>query len=200
MTLPPVRHQQREAVQQQLPEAGVVLGQVADVRFGEDGRRAVGRWRAVEVGRAVDAEMEGRGLVARIDLLDPHQAQRIGGEIPAAIQRDQKMVVLVGIGVGHRLDIRDGDAGDADAAFQREETREVGTRFGQFGRQLAQEIRAQRRFIRAEFDEIEPIPSRAATHQPAAVVLLAAQCHAGSSGQIARVKRAVSSWPVWRRT
>ncbi|WP_386069627.1 hypothetical protein ACFJIW_05150 [Tahibacter sp. UC22_41] len=105
VALAPVRHRRGEAVEDQAPEAGVVLDEIVDVR-----RRArrvgAGRRRgAVEIAGTVDLEAEVDLRVARIDVRRRavarvgDETQGVCREVAVAIERD---VQAVGAARGRR--------------------------------------------------------------------------------------------------
>ena len=88
-------------IEDQLAEAGVVLGEVVDVGLGRrlwSARRGLS---AVEVGRAIDLEAEFQPRVARVEawrrrrvIFAGHHLQRIRREVARLVHRDDHLVVL----------------------------------------------------------------------------------------------------------
>ena len=109
----PIWHQGRQAVEHELAEAGVILGQVIDIR----GRHVLG-WAdvfnlAVEVARAVDLESESDRRKLRIEpggriaiLFVRDQTQDVVGVIPRAVDLQCGDIV-------EHIDFLDGDIGYA---------------------------------------------------------------------------------------
>ena len=71
----PVRHEYGEAVQNELPEAAIVLRQVIDLGLRHHCRPTRARWGAIQIGRAVHLEGEGGRLIVRVDVSDTDQLQ-----------------------------------------------------------------------------------------------------------------------------
>ena len=105
VALPPLGHHQGQAVQHQLPEAGVVLGEIVDLRLVPRLRRAHPFRLAVQVARAVHLEGEGDAVVVRIErgmgpedavlvLLD--DSQQVSGEVSFAVGHHVHGVVQAG--------------------------------------------------------------------------------------------------------
>src|SRR5206468_148985 len=100
----PVRHSQREAIENQLAKAAVVFSEIVDLRVRARWRRALGRLLAIEVGRAPGAEIEDHGTVERIEavhrliggtavLVELYEAERVIGEVAGAVDTDFETVV-----------------------------------------------------------------------------------------------------------
>ena len=103
MTLRPVRNEQRHPVENQLAKTCVVFREVIDLRLGQRLRLAFADGRAIQIGRTIDFEIEIDVIVARIDLFNSGQAQRISRKVAVLVQRDDELIVLFRIGIGHGL-------------------------------------------------------------------------------------------------
>ena len=129
VALGPLRREQGEPVEQQLTEAGVVLGEVVQRGLGEPGRRAW-RWQAIGLARAASGEGErGRGLPwvqARIGQVRSGggQPQGVGRGISRCFERNGQrggriLTSWPRPGDLHRPAAGDDDIGDADARRDR---------------------------------------------------------------------------------
>ena len=96
----PLRHRQGETVQEELPEAGVVLGEIVDVGGRLRPGRADGRRLAVEIGGAAGLEREGDRGELRIEAV-----HRRVGLTPLLVERDQAQHVLRGVARARDLDL-----------------------------------------------------------------------------------------------
>src|SRR5690606_4461222 len=97
------------------PEGGVILRQVADLRLGPRLGRTRRSGRAVEVGGARGLEAEVNAAIAGVEqqvLGEVDQTERVGGEIPRAVDRYHHAVVPLGIGL--RADLHPDDANVAN--------------------------------------------------------------------------------------
>ena len=158
----PGRHDQGQPVKQQLPEAGVVLGQVGQVRLGQDRRRAGLRGGAIKVRRAAGHEREADAGVARIhpgqrDIgraalrvrLD--QAQLIARAVPRLARRHLDAVVDLRIVVGAQPDRQHSDPRHLLTAGNRDVAR------AEAGRGLGQEADGQCAVIVAHLDVVQAV-------------------------------------------
>jgi len=67
VTLLPPGHGDRHAIEEQLPEAGVVLGKIVDVRQGRRRLHARRGHCAVDILRTIEAEADRRAGITRIE-------------------------------------------------------------------------------------------------------------------------------------
>ena len=163
VTLLPRRHVQREAVEEQLAEAGVVLGEVVDLRRGRRWRHARRLVGAVQRLRAVQAEVQRDAGIARIEAgigLPAgrviargriHQAQAVRGVVAFAVEHDAQAGVIVHVrfqlGV-HAEHAQPGDAvAAADAYVGHAETL----------RDLAEQVHAQADAVVAHLDVVDAV-------------------------------------------
>src|ERR1017187_2625905 len=138
----PVRHEDGEAVQNELPETAVVFREVIDLGLRHHRRWTGTGWGAIQIGRAVDFEREVGRLIVRVDVSDTDELQRISGEITGLIDRDHQRIVLIGTWIDDGRQTGDLNTRDPPPARDRQ------VRYGlrrivlQFGRQLAEELRS----------------------------------------------------------
>ena len=200
----PRRHDQGQPVHQQLPEAGEVLGQVGQVRLGQDLRRAGRRGGAVKPGLAAGHEREADAGVARI-----HPGQRDIGRASLRVRLDQAQLVARGVArlahrhldavvdlrviVGAQPDRERGDPGHPLAAGDRDV---AGT---EPGRGLGQEADGQRAVIVAHLDVVQAVAASPPDELPAQFVA-ADQAALGRHAGVPGVKVACWAEPVARTT
>ena len=119
MALRPVRHDEGQPVQDELPEGGVVFGEIVDLRFGPLFGRAGDVIPAVQ--RADGCGMEGKvqAGIARVQAAQwPvcvrfHEAQGIGREVPHPADRDAQAIVAVRAIRGDRDHLQGADVPNA---------------------------------------------------------------------------------------
>ena len=163
VALCPVGHQAGQPVEHQPPKAGVVFGQVVDLR-----RRQRLRWAdlprlAVEVGRTFDLERKINRRQLRIETIQPRrvgartsQMQGVGGEVARLVHRDDQHLRRGGL---HR-DLRRGHVPDAlaslDADVLRLERGQPGG-FQEVDEQRALALIQRQRFAVQDFQEVDAV-------------------------------------------
>jgi hypothetical protein len=173
--LTPLWHQQRQPVQGELPEAGVVLREVADLDGWVDGDGTRFGGPAVVLAGARDGEAELDGRIVRIEareragrvtvLVDVHQAQRVGGEIARTIDQHFQAVVALGISTRAWLDMDHVNVANASAAFDPDvlaidrASSLLVCRLLVI-RQLVEQVHLERAAVLADLDVIDPVQAR----------------------------------------
>ena len=157
--LGPVRHGQAEPVEQRLPQAGVVAGQVVDHRSrrrrGDRGalRHAVHQRGAVLLEREVRVEAAHVETVVGVGAGPPvraggDHAEPVAREVARPVDAQLQAAGQVRILLGARLYARHGDR---QAAVDPE------VRLGQAGRYLAEQDHRQRALVVADRDAVDPV-------------------------------------------
>src|SRR5262249_33889332 len=158
-----IRHDQRQPVEYQLPEARVILRQIIDLRLIALDWRALRLGLAVEGAWAIDFEIAFDGVVARIEValwaplalrvaLDA--AQRVGRKITGAVHDHLQRVVQLRVVEEFRLRADDVYVADAPPAFDQH------VLLAQSLRRFAQEARGQRALIIADAQIIQSVKPR----------------------------------------
>ena len=163
VALLPCRHAQREAVEEQLAEAGIVLRQVVDLRRGRRWRHARRLVGAVQRLRAVEAEVQRGAGVARIEAgigLPArrvvaggrlHQAQTVRGVVAFAVEHHAQAGVVVQLRFQLGVHAEHAQAGDALAAADAH----VG--HAEALRNLAEQVHAQAHAVVADLDVVDAV-------------------------------------------
>src|SRR6266852_703688 len=160
MRLLPVRHDQRQPIQDQLAEAGIILGEIIDLGLIALRRRADLLRLAIKIGWTPRLEVEVDRIVARVEavhrltgrapvIIELHQTQYICREITVLIEVNYQIIVEGRIGLV--MDPQSGHANIEDAASPGDS--DVG--FLHLGRRLAEEENLKAKLIVAYFNEVK---------------------------------------------
>ncbi len=181
MALLPVRHHQRQTIQDQLAETGIILGQVVDLGLFFYFRRADSGRFAIEIAGAVYLETEidtviawiksGVGLPFTLLVLFDH-AQGIGRKIARPIDRHLHEIVQFNTLVVVHGDIFDANITNASPSFN------THIDFVNLNGRFAQKIDRQCKLILVDLQIIEPVELVVPTHIFPPYIVMANQiCH-----------------------